>query len=135
MNLVVDANIIISAYTCAGSVRKTWRQDFIFHNLFISPEIFAEVERNLRKAEFKLADEEVRVILVDILDRCKVVRLSSKYEGAIPDETDRHLVALAQGMKADRIVTGDRPLKEANNLGGMQVIPISEVAGLPKETQ
>lgn len=59
LTLVVDANILVSAYSSAGRVQKEWRTGVGFHRLVISPEIFAEVERTLRKTEFHLAPDEI----------------------------------------------------------------------------
>ena len=128
MKLVIDANIIISAYTCNGETRKLWQKCLGLHNLFISPEIFAEIERNLRKTEFGFSPAEIRAILLDVLERSEIVRLKSKFEESIPNEQDRHLPILASEVGADLIVTGDKALLALTKLGNVPVICPSDFA-------
>ena len=119
---MVDSNVIISAYTCDGETRNVWRNALGLCELLISPEILAEVEKNLRKAEFHLPPQEIRAILLDILRRCNVVRVTSAFQGHLADEKDRHLASLASEANAEIILTGDRALLSAEKLGNIQIM-------------
>ncbi len=118
MKIILDANLLISAYTCEGAVRKHYLHDLEFVEMCISPEIFIEVERNLRRKEFDLETSEVAVILRNILDRCQVIRIKSKSDLSILHGSDWHIHALADQIGADCVVTGDKGfLEEAATLG------------------
>ncbi len=118
MKIVLDANLLISAYTCEGEVRKHYLRDLELVEICISPEIFIEVERNLRRKEFNLDASEVAVILRNILDRCQVVRINSKSDLSVLHGSDWHIHALADQIGADCVVTGDKGLlEEAAMLG------------------
>jgi putative PIN family toxin of toxin-antitoxin system len=126
LKLVIDANILVSAYCFGGRIQEKWKAGLGCHKLIISPEIIAEVERTLRQAEFHLESEEIRVRLKDILDCCEVVRPKVKYQGRMPDEKDRHLVNLALEVRADRIITGDTALLTASPIAGIQVLKLRD---------
>ena len=97
-----------------------------FHQCVISPEIFAEVERTLRKTEFHLAPDEIKQHLKDILKRCTLVRPTAYFNGNMPDEKDRHLANLALEVGADRILTGETALKRSMTIAGAQVMSFAE---------
>jgi len=126
LTLVVDANILVSAYSSAGRVQKEWRTGVGFHQLVISPEIFAEVERTLRKTEFHLGPNEIKEHLKDILKRCTLVRPTARFNGNMPDEKDRHLANLALEVHADRILTGETALKRSMTIAGARVMGFAE---------
>ena len=117
MRLVIDANILVSAYAHRGTIHDAWRQGIGPHELIISPEIFQEVERNLRQTEFHLSDEEVRRCLLDILERCQLERPKDVFDGTITDENDRHLGALFLHCSADYVVTGEDGLASSSHPG------------------
>lgn len=126
LTLVIDANILVSAYSAAGRIQKKWKTGVEFHRCVISPEIFAEVERTLRKSEFHLAPHEIKEHLKDILKRCTVVRPKACFNGNMPDEKDRHLANLALEVGADRILTGETALKRSMTIAGARVMSLTE---------
>jgi putative PIN family toxin of toxin-antitoxin system len=129
LTLVIDSNILVSAYSTAGKVHDRWQDGLAPHRLVISPEIFAEVERNLRQVEFHLSANEIRACLKDILDRCDLVRPKEKYEGKMPDEKDRHLASLAIEVHADKIITGDAALRAGSPIAGIPILKLNEFVG------
>ena len=126
MRLVIDANILVSAYAHRGTIHDAWRQGIGPHECIISPEIFQEVERNLRQADFHLSDEQVRRCLLDILERCRVERPKHTFDGTITDENDRHLAALFVHCEADYVVTGEENLHSLSH-PDVKFISISNV--------
>lgn len=112
MRIILDANMLISAYTCDGKVRDHYLHNFELVEIFISPEIFIEFERNLQRKEFGLSPSEIPVILSDVLNRCLVTRISSKPNNSVNYETDWHIYALAKQIKANCIVTNDKEFSE-----------------------
>jgi|SRR5437667_48574 len=126
LKLVIDANILVSAYSSAGRTQEKWRAGLGCHELVISPEIFAEVERTLRQTEFHLAPSEIKDYLKDILKRCTLVRPKTRFNGNIADEKDRHLANLALEVGADRILTGETALKSSMTIAGTRVMSFGE---------
>ena len=127
MKLVIDSNILVSAYTVEGQIHSLWQSLCNDHIRFVSPEIFAEVERTLRETQFELNETQVNRILRDILYRCRLVRAKEPYEDFIADENDRHLAELAIAVGADRIITGDHAIRDAGYVAGTMVSSLREV--------
>jgi|SRR6266853_2657928 len=125
MRVVIDANVLVSAYAHRGTIHQQWREGLGPHEYVISPEIFQEVERNLRQSEFLLSESQVREALVDILNRCRLERSPTEFEGDIPHENDRHLASLYLACAAEYVVTGETVLRRGSN-GGVKFISISE---------
>jgi putative PIN family toxin of toxin-antitoxin system len=128
LRVIIDANILVSAYSTAGRIQERLQAGLGPHELFISPEIFAEVERTLRQAEFQLSPVKIRTCLKEILSRCRLVRPKAKFTGDISDEKDRHLVNLALEVKADTIIMGELGLREEKAIAGITVQKLSELA-------
>lgn len=126
LKLVIDANILVSAYSTSGRIQERWRKGLGPHQLMISPEIFAEVERTLRQVEFHLAADQITHCLKDILTRCVLVRPKARFNGEIPDEKDRHLANLALEVKADKIITGETALRTGSPIAGIPVLNLGE---------
>ena len=126
MKLVIDANILVSAYAHRGTIHDEWKAGIGPHELIISPEIFREVERNLRQTEFHLSDDDVRTCLLDILERCLLERFHAPFDGAITDENDRHLAALFFASGADHVVTGEASLHSTSHTS-LSFISLAEV--------
>lgn len=125
MRVIIDANVLVSAYAHRGTIHEHWRNGLGPHEYLISPEIFQEVERNLRQSEFLLSELEVREALVDILNRCSLERVKTEFTGDIADEKDRHLASLLITCAADMVVTGETELRKGSN-GGIKFISVSD---------
>lgn len=134
MKIVLDANLLISAYTCEGEVRKHYLHDLELVEICISPEILIEVERNLRRKEFDLGASEVAVILRNIVDRCQVIRISSKSDLSVLHGSDWHIYALADQIGADCVVTGDKGFFEEAAMQGIPCKRLSEFVAMHKAT-
>ncbi len=126
MKLVIDSNILISAYSAAGTIREVWQKGFGPHRLLISPEIFFEVERELRQAQFELSPAEITGTLKDILKRCEMIRPKTTYQGEIADEHDRHLVSLVREVGADRLLTEDPARKHWEMVEGIIILSLAQ---------
>ena len=126
LKLVIDANILVSAYSATGRIDDQWRSGLGPHQLMISPEIFAEVERTLRQTEFHLDADEIKQRLKDILERCVLVRPKATFDGTIADEKDRHLGNLALEVGADKILTGETALKKGASIAGTPMVSFAE---------
>jgi len=53
--LILDENIVISAYMSSGPARRFWRRATENHYVLLSTELFQEVEVKVRTPEFNCA--------------------------------------------------------------------------------
>jgi predicted nucleic acid-binding protein len=129
--VVVDANILISAYGFDGEVRRHWSESLWGCKMVVSPEILIEVESGLRNSEFNLGNAEIKKILADILERCEVVRPNPVRDPGFKNAKDSHLAALAQykfpdGARPEFLLTGDEALRLQGRIGNCEIRGIGE---------
>jgi len=135
--VVVDANILISAYGFDGEVRRYWRESLWGCKVVISPEILIEVESRLRNSAFNLSGQEIKAILLDILHRCELVRPNPARDPSFKNAKDSHLAALAQyklpnGASPEFLLTGDEALLQERKIGTCEILRIGEFCNLGK---
>src|ERR1700690_930250 len=94
--IIVDANILISAYGFDGDVRRYWLESLRGHRIVISPEILIEDEARLRDGNFNKLSSEIRAILKNLVSRCEVVRPPPPQDPSFKNQKDAHLAALAK---------------------------------------
>jgi hypothetical protein len=130
MTAVVDASILISAYTEEEILSKLWKRGLPGVALVVSPEVVIETERALRGLDFHLTSGEIRAMLLDILDRVQVERLKE----AVGSRPGQHLAQLARQTKAEYIVSEDVELEKS--VRGPKVVTLKifcdEVLDLPR---
>ncbi len=126
MKLIVDSDIIISAYTSDGDERIFWQDKAENHTLFICPEIFSEVERQLRWGEFGLEPEKVKDILLDILKHCQFVRISSNKK-ELPEAKEKKLILLAAQVNADGILSKNTDRFSSGNMEKISFLSLSDL--------
>lgn len=126
LKLVIDSNLLVSVYSAASPRRDQWAAGLGAHRLYVSPEVFAQVERRLRQAEYHLNAGEIRACLQEILQRCQVVRPKVKPPLGVTNLQDRDLARLALEVKADRILTADTGARPRGDLAGVPMMTLSE---------
>jgi predicted nucleic acid-binding protein len=97
----------------------------------VSPEILIEVELRLRDKEFNLATTEIKAILLDIIERCEIVRPNPPRDAKFENLKDSHLAAIAQNQLNDLakpvvLLTGDDALLRQGNIGDCRIFEIGE---------
>lgn len=128
--IIVDANILISAYGIDGEVRKYWRDSLGVYKIVVSPEVVIEVESRLRNGEFSMSSDEIKTILKDIIERCEIVRPAPARD-KFQNFKDAHLAALAMHRYADGVppgflLTSDEALRREGSIGACKVVDIAE---------
>ena len=135
--VIVDANILISAYGCDGEVRRYWRDSLRTYKIIVSPEILIEVEARLRNGEFNMPSAAIKAMLLDVLDRCEIVRPNPLRDPKFSNTKDAHLAALALHRYPDDVgprwlLTGDDALGKCSTIGTCKVIGIGEFCNSSK---
>jgi len=91
----------------------------------ICPRLLAEVEHALRKPYFQelIEDEEIAEAAAIIRDAGTMLDDPADPPAVLRDSTDDYLVALAQGVGAEAIVTSDRDLLDHDALNPPAIDP------------
>lgn len=127
MRVVVDANVVVSAYLAPSgppaTVLRSWeREEF---ELLVSEPILAEYHRVLRRprivARHGLSDAEIAAIVGNIRTLATMVQVTSQLNVIQADPTDNKLLECAVDGSAEIIVSGDKHLRALGTYQGIQI--------------
>lgn len=124
MRLVLDTNILISAFFWDGNERKlliSCRRKK--HQLIVSPNILDELSRVLQK-KFKLPFDKINEYREEILLMAEIVIPTGEIELIKEDITDNIVLETAILGKADRIITGDKHLLKLKECKGIKITKV-----------
>ena len=124
MRLVLDTNILISAFFWDGNERKLLRScRRKKHQLIVSPNILDELSRVLQK-KFKLPFDKINEYREEILLMAEIVIPAGEIELIKEDITDNIVLETAILGKADRIITGDKHLLKLKECKGIKITKV-----------
>jgi putative PIN family toxin of toxin-antitoxin system len=110
--VVFDTNTVISALLFAkGSLawlRQHWREGGCVP--LLSRVTAAELTRVLRYPKFRISPEDGRELLADYLPYCEVIQRVERCKCICRDARDQPFLDLAQGGRADLLLSGDQDL-------------------------
>jgi len=117
LKVVFDTNVIVSAALYEESLPalllSLGLEDEV--RFFVSPELFNEYERVLKRPRFKLGHKAITELLEKILKKAVMVNPSKELKILKIDETDNRILECATKAKADFVITGNKrhfPLEE-----------------------
>ncbi|NOX20042.1 MAG: putative toxin-antitoxin system toxin component, PIN family [Nitrospirae bacterium] len=124
MRIVVDTNVLISAFIATGTCKDILEYAVETHEVIISPYILKELkEKLIEKLVFSTKDyRDIR----DILQQHLTVVTEKKSLQSFPDKDDIPILNLCLTVKADILVTGDKELLKLRLIGNTKIIPPSE---------
>ena len=112
MNIVIDTNVVVSAFLFGGIPGKLielWKKGTI--TPLITEKIMAEYLRVLAYPKFKLSEEEINYIIhQEILPFFKVVKSIQGPSVIKKDPDDDKFIQCANAGKAKTIISGDHHL-------------------------
>ncbi|MBI4971918.1 MAG: putative toxin-antitoxin system toxin component, PIN family [Candidatus Omnitrophica bacterium] len=122
MKVVVDTNVLISAFLTRGTSKEVL--DFVLSEkiCFVSPYILDEFKRILFSRKFEFPASLIEKFVSHI---CKFSIISKEDPGLevdSPDPNDRKILALCQTIKADIFVTGDAELIALKKIGSTHIV-------------
>jgi len=125
-SIVVDTNVLISAYLWKGSPRKALGliRSGGFQLLYCRQTI-DELVRVL-SLKFTLEASEIYRIVEDIKGMGKAVTVSSKEQPITTDPTDNIFVNLALDGKAELIISGDSHLLRLKEFKDIRIVTVAE---------
>jgi len=114
MRVLLDTNVIISAFITHGYASELMEYCLIHHKIYTSGFIIEEVKKNL-KENFDYDDKEVSEVAGFIRSNFTNVGKYKKPNKTVPrDADDDNVLAAAAFKKVDCIVTGDKDLLTIN---------------------
>lgn len=132
--IIVDANVLVSAYGVDGEVRRLWRDSLRDYRIVISPEIFIEVEARLRNGEFTLSASEIKSALKDIAGRCDFVRPNAQSSsGFAALNVARH--EFPDGVPPVFLLTTDDRLSGEAEIEGCRILRIEDFCNSLRQLQ
>jgi putative PIN family toxin of toxin-antitoxin system len=126
IRIVIDTNIYISAIFWNGRPREIidlGRDGKIL--IFTSVDIEIEIADKLR-TKFKLAEEDVNLILLDFSAFTLPIRPDRKVSAVQDDPDDNKFIECAIESRADYIVSGDAHLLNLKEFEGIKILRASE---------
>jgi uncharacterized protein len=121
--VVFDTTTVVSALLFANGrlawLRQHWREGGCLP--LISRATAAELTRVLGYPKFGLSPDKRRELLADYLPYCEVIELAERCASVCRDANDQPFLDLAQGGRADLLISGDQDLL---TLAGQTIFPI-----------
>lgn len=121
MIVVLDTNVIISAFISSGPAREVFEYVVENHRAVASPYILAELKEKLtKKLGFSAADfDRVR----NIVERWIELRDHAPGQtGGFSDAKDQPILDLCVTVKADLLITGDKKLRALQEVKHTRII-------------
>ena len=111
VKVVIDANVLISA-AFGGTPLDAVSKAFSSGQVYLSPDIIAEVEVTVHRLAVKLGNEKTKALLAlwkKFQSLCEVVEPKRKVTICRDPKDDAYL-SLCAGVMADYLITGDKDL-------------------------
>lgn len=109
MKLILDSNVIIAAFATHGICHSIFEFCLTNHEIYISEDILGEVGKNL-ESKIKLNIETIDDINSYLIEHCTVSIPEILKAPNCRDDSDLHILGLAENISAELIITGDQDL-------------------------
>lgn len=131
MRVVLDTNVIISAFGTRGLCADLFAVCLDRHQLIISAAILDEVTEHLVK-KFKLPESRTREIVSFLREHSETVIPVEVPADACRDQDDCVILGTAVGGSAEYLITGDRDLLDLGKFGDVSILSPREFYDLIK---
>jgi len=124
--VVLDTNILISAFGWEGNSRELLRQVMNQeHECILSVKIIKELKRVLDYPKFKFTNEQKKKFLEIVLQFSTVIDTKIELD-VCDDKNDNMFLECALEGKADYIITGDDDLLRLKKFNNITIINVKE---------
>ncbi len=125
--VVRDTNVLVSAVISEGRSRALLNRGIENRFTIVTSDyILRELVSVLRRPKFKTSDDEIRRIVLALMQTGEVVRVRSNFRAVKGDPKDDAILSTAYEGRADTIVTGDGHLLKLGNFKGIKILTVSE---------
>jgi putative PIN family toxin of toxin-antitoxin system len=111
MRVFLDTNVLIAAFATRGLCEDVLRTTLSGHDLIVSTQVLAEVQRVLR-GKLRMPVSKARSIPAFIRQQAEVIDPSAPSSWPVKDPDDQWIIAAATEGNADVLVSGDQDLLE-----------------------
>ena len=132
MKVVVDTNVLISAFIATGSCKDVLEYAVESHEVIISPYILRELGEKLR-GKLGFSEQDYREIRDLLLEHVLIVRESEEYRPQCSDKKDIPLLQLCLTVNADILITGDAQIRRLKRIGNTRIISPREFWKIEKD--
>ncbi len=128
---VLDTNVFVSALISGGKPRELLRKG-IANELTIvtSKEILGELVSVLSRPVFDMNEDEIRRIIIDIIQISEIITPTSKFIVVKEDPDDDIFLNVAYDGRADYIVSGDKHLLLLGEFKGAKIVSVKEMLNI-----
>jgi len=125
--IVVDTNIIISAFLFSGLPNKLFKEIIDEkHHLFLSHDILNELLHVLSREKFKLSESQIKQFYEELINITNIVYPQKKLRIVNEDPSDDMLFECAIEANAQFIITGNKHVLKLKKYKNIQVISAKE---------
>ena len=121
MKIVLDANVVVAAFTSRGLCESILELCFHSHEIVLSRELLEEILRNLRQ-KIKLPGGIVEDISRLLREHASIISPIPLATDLCGDPDDVKISGLAVAAHADCIVTGDKDLLVLKRFQGIPIL-------------
>ena len=121
MKIVVDTNVLISAFVFGGNAEKVLETVLSSQELILSEFILGELARVCRE-KFEIPDNKIDRILTNLHEVALIVSPNNPLPNLCRDPDDNYVLQLAEFSGAHFIVTGDKDLLILESFGQIAIV-------------
>ena len=121
MKVVLDTNVILSSYLTEGITHKVFNFCLLHFSIYSSDFIISELSRKLKK-KFNVSDNDIKSFVSSIKKVSTLVKPNTVLPDVCRDDSDNHILQLAESVNADLIITGDKDLLSLKHFKSTKII-------------
>ncbi len=121
MRIVLDANVVVSAFATRGLCQAVFEVCLRNHALYISDPLLHEVRRALERV-VRLPKPGAEGVIAFLWARAHCAEPAKVSASACRDPDDAHVLGLALAASADLLVTGDEDLLVLKRFRGIPIV-------------
>ena len=121
MRIVLDTNVLVSAFAARGLCADLFRDVLAHHTLIVSEHILNELHEKLTE-KLRLPSPIVESIRALLMPHRLTVDALPEVTVTIRDPDDVAIVAFAMAIGADILITGDRDLLDVSDILPVRVM-------------
>ena len=121
MKVVLDTNVLLSAFAAHGLCEAVFQVCLSKHEIVLSRHILKEVTRNLR-AKLKVSARDTDAIVTLLRKNATLVKPAHIAPGLCDDQDDLPVLGTVLAAKADCFVTGDQHLLELKEFHAIPIL-------------
>ncbi len=125
--VVVDTNVLVSAFLNDGKPRKLLIKLIEKHTLILSSQMLAELTDVLSRDKFSVTSFQVEKFILILLRKATIVPVDSILKVILEDPDDDIVLNTALNGKADYIVSGDKHLLALRKHEKIEVLKVNQM--------